>query len=98
MRETENRKMLILFGVIVTALLVILISILGLHVSAVPVCFIVLIEAAMAQCLREVPIWLHGLVVLAQIIVGALVSNLVFISLCAVIYLVGILAPGLVKN
>lgn len=84
--------MLILFGVIVAALLVILASIWGLDVPVVPVCIIVLIEAALAVCLHDVPIWLHGLVVIAQIIAGILCSNVIFIALCVVFYLVGILA------
>ena len=43
------------FGVIVTALLVILVSIFGLHIPAgPPVCVIVLLEAGMAVCLHDV--------------------------------------------
>lgn len=92
MGETENRQMLVLFGVIVAALLEILISILGLGIPAVPVCVLVLLEAGMALCLHDVPIWLHGLAVLAQILVGALAGKLIFIVLCAAMYLVFILS------
>lgn len=92
MGETENRQMLVLFGVIVAALLEILISILGLGIPAVPVCVLVLLEAGMALCLRDVPIWLHGLAVLAQILAGALAGKLIFIVLCAAMYLVFILS------
>lgn len=91
MKETDNKNMLLLFGVIVVALLVILVSILGFDIPVVPVCVIVLIEAALAVCLHDVPIWLHGLVVIAQLVAGALCKNIVFIALCAVIYLLGIL-------
>lgn len=87
----ENKSMLLLFAMIVAALAVILISILVLKVSAVPVCMIVVIEAALAVCLHDVPIWLHGLVVIGQVIAGILVGSAVFILLCAVIYLLGIL-------
>ncbi len=98
MGETENKKMLILFGVIVTTLLVILTSILALGIPAVPVCVIVLLEAGIAVCLHDVPIWLHGLVVLAQVIAGLATGKLVFMLLCCVIYLVGILALKLVRD
>lgn len=94
----ENKQMLILFGVIVAALLVILVSIMGLHVPVVPVCVIVLIEAALAVCLHDVPIWLHGLVVIAQVVAGVLCGNTIFIVLCAVIYLVGILALKAIRD
>lgn len=92
MEKTENKRMLIVFGIIVTALLVILTSILGLHIPAVPVCVIVLLEAGMAVCLHDVPIWLHSLVIAAQAIAGIATGNVVFMLLCCVIYLAGIFA------
>lgn len=94
----ENKSMLILFGVIVAALLVILVSILGFKVPVVPVCVIVLIEAALSVCLHDVPIWLHGLVVIAQIVAGILCGRTIFIALCALIYLIGILALKFIRD
>lgn len=94
----ENKSMLILFGVIVAALAVILISILALKISAVAVCLVVVIEAALAVCLHDVPIWLHGLAVIAQIVVGILIQAVVFVALGAAIYIVGILALRFLKD
>lgn len=94
----ENKNTLILFGVIVAALLVILVSIMGLKVPMVPVCVIVLIEAALSVCLHDVPIWLHGLVVIAQIVAGILCGRTIFTALCAVIYLIGILALKFIRE
>ena len=92
MREKENKDMVVLFGVIVAALLVILISILGLDIPVVPVCVLVLIEAALAACLHDVPIWVHILAIVAQLVAGILCGNTVFIILCLVIYVLGILS------
>lgn len=94
----ENKSMLLLFAVIVAALAVILVSILLLSVPAVPVCVIVLLEAALAVCLHDVPIWLHGLVVIAQAAAGILCGSTVFILLCAVIYLIGILTLRFIRD
>ena len=94
----ENKSMLVLFGVIVAALAVILISILVLKVSAVPVCVMVVIEAALAVCLHDVPIWLHGLVVIAQVIAGILTGRTVLMLLCIAIYLIGILALRFIRE
>lgn len=93
----ENKSMLILFGVIVAVLLVILVSIITLEVPVVPVCVIVLIEAALAVCLHDVQIWLHGLVVIAQIVAGILCGATVFMVLCALVYIVGILALRFIR-
>lgn len=92
MGEADNKQMLVLFGVIVAVLLMILGSILGLRMPAVPVCVMVLLEAGMALCLHDVPVWLHGVVLLAQTLVGALAGKLVFMILCAAMYLVFILS------
>lgn len=98
MGETDSKNMIVLFGVIVAALLVILVSIMGLDVPVVPVCVIVLIEAALAVCLHDVPIWLHGLVVIAQIIAGILCGNTIFIALCLIVYLLGILTLRVIRD
>ncbi|MCI8390898.1 MAG: hypothetical protein HFI35_09510 [Roseburia sp.] len=98
MDNSENKGMLVFFGVLVAALLVILISIIGLDIPAVAVCVIAVIEIALAVCLHDVPIWLHGLVVIAQIAAGILCHNIVFIALCVVIYLLGILTLRFVRD
>ena len=87
----DNKPNLIMFAVIVAALAVILISVLGMQIPVVAVCVMVLIEAGMAVCLNNEPIWLHGVVILAEIIAGAICSKLLYMVLCAVIYLAGIL-------
>lgn len=97
MAVRENKSMLILFGVIVAVLLVILVSMITLQMSVVPVCVIVVLEAALAVCLHDVPIWLHGLVIIAQIIAGVLCGAAVFMVLCALIYVVGILALRFIR-
>ncbi|MDD6056664.1 MAG: hypothetical protein PUB98_00150 [Clostridiales bacterium] len=94
----ENKKMMILFCVIVAILAVLLISILGLRVAAIPVCVMVLIEMAMSFCLQDVPIWLHGLVVIVQVITGAWIGAIALAMLCAAIYLVGILSLRLLRE
>lgn len=88
----DNSGVLILFGVFAVVLFVVLFSMIKLDMPVVPVCVIVVIEAALAVCLHDVPIWLHGLVVIAQIVVGVLCGAALFMVLCAVVYVVGILA------
>ena len=57
-----------------------------------------MIEAAPAVCLHDVPIWLHGLVVLVQIVAGILCHNVIFVVMCVVLYLLGILTLGVVRD
>ena len=94
----ENKQYLVMFAVIIAALAVILISILGIKIPVVAVCLIVLLEAGIAVCLNNEPIWLHGLVVVAELIAGALCSKLLFMVLCAAIYVVSILALKFLRD
>ena len=91
----DNKQYLLLFGVIVVALAAILVSILALKI---PVVLIIVLEAGIAVCLHDVPIWLHGLVVLVQIIAGAICGKLVFMVLCALVYVVGILSLKFIRE
>ena len=87
-----------LFAVIVAALAVILTGIIALHMPVVPVCLIVLLETGIACCLHDVPIWLHAIAVIVQIIAGVLTGATVFMVLCVVEYLVGILCLRYVRD
>lgn len=92
MAMRENQTMLTLFAVIVAAIAVILIGILKFDIPAVSVCVIVILEAAIAACLRDVPIWLHALVEIIQIAAGVICHNTAFMILCALLYLGAIFA------
>ena len=94
----DNRPYIILFGVIVAALIVILVSILAIRIPVVPVCIIVLLEMGLAACLHDVPIWLHGLVVIAEIVAGAFCAKVVFMIMCAALYVIGILALKFIRE
>ncbi len=94
----ENQSMLMLFAVLIVVLAVILIGIIALDMPIVPVCVIVLLEAGIAACLHDVPIWLHVLAVLVQIVVGILCGAVIFMLLCAVEYLTGILALRFIRD
>ena len=87
----DNKQYLLLFGVIVVALAAILVSILALKIPVVPVCLIIVLEAGIA-------VWLHGLVVLVQIIAGAICGKLIFMVLCALVYVVGILSLKFIRE
>ncbi len=88
----ENKQQLTLFGVIVIALAIILAGILGWKLPAVSVCALVILEAGLAMCLQDIPIWLHGVIVIAQVAIGAIFGKVMFLLVCALFYVVGILA------
>lgn len=88
----ENRDQLTLFGVIVAAIVIILIGILAWNVPVLLACILILLEAALAVCMQNVPIWIHGVIVIAEAVTGAIVGRALFLLLCGVFYVLSILA------
>ena len=72
------------FAVIVTAM--VLIGVCVLHVPVVAMCMLVILETALAVFLHHAELWLHGAVILAEVIAGILCSKILLIVLCAVVY------------
>lgn len=100
MREMEKgkRNILLLSLVIAAAFAVLLTAILALRVPAPVACVVLVIEAGLVLCMRNVPVWLHGLLMLGQIVAGAAAEKALFMVLCAVFYLFGILMLDLTKD
>ena len=88
----ENRDQLTLFGVIVAAIIIIMIGILAWNVPVLLACILILLEAALAVCMQNVPIWVHGAIVIAEVVLGALVGRALFLLLCGIFYMLSILA------
>ena len=64
----------------------------GLHVSLVALSVLVMLEALMAVMLHKVELWIHGVMVLAQIIAGVLTSKAVVSLLCVLVYAAAVAA------
>jgi len=87
----ENKQNLVMFGMIVVALITILMGVLIWKLPTVSVCIFVLLEAGLAMCLQNLPVWLHGAVLIVQLMIGLFVGNGLFLLTCAVYYGVNIL-------
>ncbi len=80
----------VLFAAIVAAILIVVLSIAVFHVPVLAACVVIALNVAIALCLRDVPVWLHGLVLAVEIVTGFIVKKAVFMLLCAVIYLLSV--------
>ena len=72
------------FAVIVASM--VLIGVCVLHVPVVAMCLLVILETALAVFLHHAELWLHGAVILAEVIAGILCSKILLVVLCAVVY------------
>lgn len=88
----ENKQYVAIGAFAIAAIAVALISVLVLKISVVPVCVILILEAGIAACLNNEQIWLHGAVLLIEVIAGILAKQIVFIILAGAIYVAAIFA------
>lgn len=80
----KNGIILALFAL--TALAVILVSTLVLHIPVVGVCLLVVIETILAVVLHQVELWIHGILVIAEVIAGVALGKTLLIFLCLIVY------------
>lgn len=94
----KNRVFLSSAGYAVLAVAVILLGILVLKLPVVAVCCIVLIETLLAVCLHNIQVWLHVLVVVAQLLCGGYFDKIIFIVLSACLYVAAILVLKVIRQ
>lgn len=87
----ENKQQFVLFGIVSAALLVITAGILVWKLPVAAVCIFVLLETGLSFCLQNLPVWLHGLILIVQLLMGLLFGNGIFILVCTFFYIVSIL-------
>ncbi|SDB12310.1 hypothetical protein SAMN02910298_00629 [Pseudobutyrivibrio sp. YE44] len=86
----DNLPMLCLIGLAIFAVAAIIASTVAFHVSVVIACIMVVLEACLSACLNRIPIWVHGLVFIAQVVCGIMASQVPFMVLMAFIYVFAI--------
>lgn len=84
---SNNKPAIFLTAFVVYALVMILISYFVFRIPIVPICTLVILEALLCACLSKIPLWVHGLVIVAQIVVGVMADKAVFMLLMALVYL-----------
>ena len=87
-RENLPLIVLICFGIF--AVVSIVVSAVAFHINVIIACVMVILEAALAACLNKIPLWIHGLVFIAQIVCGIMASQVPFMILMALVYVFAI--------
>ena len=72
--------------VVVVAISIVVMTVV-LKQPVVPVCVLVLIEATIAVMLHNAELWMHGVLLLAEIIAGVALGRIVLFLLCILVYI-----------
>lgn len=85
-RLKDSRMVLpiVLFSLL--SLVMIVIGMLVLKVPVVAMCVLIILEVGLAVMFHHVELWLHGVLVLAEVIAGIVCSKALLVILCAVVY------------
>ncbi len=75
---------LVIFAVI--ALIMILLGILALKVPVVWACILILMEVVIAALLHKAELWIHGMLLLGEVIAGILAGKIMLVFFCAIVY------------
>lgn len=86
----EHKPLIMLCSLLFVILLTIILGMLVFKIPVVTICIVVLIEAALAACLHDLPIWLHGIVMVAELVLGIIVHQIIFMLLADICYLAAI--------
>ena len=84
-KTTFQVPTLLAFAAIVAIMVIVGVRV--LNVPVVPMCLLVIIEAVIAVMLHHVELWVHGLLILAELCAGVAGEKTVLIILCAVVYI-----------
>jgi len=82
----DNLPLILIIMLSIYAVIAILISVLALKIPVVAVCAIIVLETLLASCLNKIPLWIHGLVFIAEIVAGIMASKVIFMILMALMY------------
>ena len=82
----KNKTIVSIAIFVVVAAISIVVMTVVLKQPVVPVCVLVLIEAAIAVMLHNAELWIHGVLLLAEIIAGVALGRIVLVLLCIFAY------------
>ena len=83
----KNKTIVSIAIFVVVAAISIVVMTVVLKQPVVPVCVLVLIEAAIAVMLHNAELWIHGVLLLAEIIAGVALVRIVLVLLCILVYI-----------
>lgn len=86
-RRTRMSPLLAMLILLAAVLCTALCGILWLKLPASTVILVIILEEALAVCLRNTPVWLHLLVIVGNIVLGVFFGMTVFLLLANLVYL-----------
>lgn len=91
-RTQRDNALIALLAFCIVAVGVIVVNVTVMNLSFVPVCLLMILEVGIAVLLHHAELWIHGVLLLAEVIAGIAMGKAVLVLLCAVIYIAATIA------
>ena len=88
----RDNALIALLAFCIVAVSAILINIMVMELSVVSVCLLLIIEVGIAVLLHHAELWIHGVLLLAEVIAGIVMGNVVPVLLFAAVYVMATIA------
>jgi 4-amino-4-deoxy-L-arabinose transferase-like glycosyltransferase len=90
-KELLNKKeQIVTIAFIALTAILIAVGICAMKIPVVAMCVLVILEAAIAGLLHHAQLWVHGALVLAELIAGFASGKAVLTVMCVVVYVAGL--------
>lgn len=93
----EQKQLVAIAGFCLVTVVMIILSIVLLKENVVPVCIMMILEAAIAVMLHKAELWVHGVLLVAELIAGVVAGNIPLIILCGIVYVAATVALQIVN-
>lgn len=90
-KRNSEEQTVVIAGFILMMILFLVIGVLACKVKLTIVCLMAVLEFVLARCLYPLPIWIHLVVLAAQIVAGVFAGQALFAILAALVYLVAVI-------
>ena len=91
-RTQRDNALIALLAFCIVAVSVIVVNVTVMNLSVVPVCLLMIIEVGIAVLLHHAELWIHGVLLLAEVIAGIVMGKVVPVLLFAVVYVMATIA------
>lgn len=96
--SSRKKSIAVLTAFVAVAAAYVLVGILAWEVNPVVVCTVLMVQVAIGVLLDQNPVWLHGCVVLADVVAGVCVHQILLMTAAAVIYIAAIVALEMLQR
>ena len=91
-RTQRDNALIALLAFCIVAVSVIVVNVTVMNLSVVPVCLLMILEVGIAVLLHHAELWIHGVLLLAEVIAGIVMGKVVPVLLFAAVYVMATIA------